>query len=70
MQFDWDDNSEIEVKVEKNQVMLWANKEGLVSLAKHLMKLSEDEHPSGYHFHLDDYNLLDKGSNEIVIGKK
>jgi hypothetical protein len=31
MQFDWEDDFEIEVKVENNQVILWANKDGLIS---------------------------------------
>jgi hypothetical protein len=70
MDFDWEDNFEIEVKIDKNTVLLWANKDGLISLANHLLKLSEDEFPSGYHFHLDDYNSLEEGSNEIIIGKK
>ncbi|MBX7171113.1 MAG: hypothetical protein K1X72_09155 [Pyrinomonadaceae bacterium] len=37
MQFDWEDNFEIEVKIDKNTVLLWANKEGLISLANHLL---------------------------------
>ncbi|MBX7171462.1 MAG: hypothetical protein K1X72_10945 [Pyrinomonadaceae bacterium] len=70
MQFDWEDDFEMEVKIEKNQVILWANKEGLISLANHLLKLSTDDFPSGYHFHLDQYNSLEDGSHEIIIGKK
>jgi hypothetical protein len=70
MDFEWEDDFEIEVKIENNGVLLFANKEGLISLANHLLKLSRDEFPSGYHFHLDKYNSLSDGSNEIIIGKK
>lgn len=70
MEFDWDDNAEIEIKIEDKSVLLFANKEGLISLANQLLELSKEEYPSGYHFHLDQHNSLDEGSNEIIIGKQ
>ena len=70
MDFDWDNNAEIEVTIENKSVLLFANKEGLISLANQLLELSKEEFPIGYHFHLDQYNSLEEGSSEIIIGKR
>lgn len=46
-----------------------ANTEGLMSLAKHLLELSQASVPSGTHIHLDEYNSLENGSIELIIEK-
>ena len=49
--------------------MLKANKEGLESLAKQLLQLSQNERPKGYHLHYDEYYSLEDGSVEFIIEK-
>ncbi len=66
----WDDEAEIEVRIEDKEVLLFANKEGLISLANLLLNLSQIEIPSGRHIHLDSYDSLEEGSNGLIIGKK
>jgi hypothetical protein len=68
-QFIWEPDAEIEVTVDNNVVQITANKDGLISLARHLINLSQDHFGKHYHFHLDDYNALEKGSNELIIQK-
>jgi hypothetical protein len=67
--FDWDYNFEIEVKVIDNAVQITANKAGLLSLARHLISLSQDHYGTGYDIHLDSYNSLEDGSNELILQK-
>ena len=68
MVFNWEDGFTIAVKTEYDAVVISANKEGLVSLAHHLIALSEDT-SQGAHFHLDTYNSLEDGSQELIIEK-
>jgi len=68
--FSWEDNFNITVKVKNDSVHVIANKDGLLSLAKHLVTLAQDDFPSGYHIHLDDLNSLEEGSNELIIIKE
>ena len=42
-----------------------ANREGLLSLAKHLTALADGE--PGEHVHYDEFNSLEEGSTEIII---
>lgn len=69
VQFDWEAGFEIRVIVENNEIKISANKEGLISLAKHLLVLAQDTVPTGYHLHLDEYNSLEEGSAAIIIEK-
>lgn len=65
----WEDGFEITTKIENNTLVLSANRAGLISLAKQLLTLAQTNVPEGCHFHLDEYNSLEKGSVEIIIGK-
>ena len=67
--FCWEENSEISTRVEMGDIVIRANKEGLVSLANHLLNLAQDEVPGGYHIHLDEFNSLEEGSVSLVIEK-
>ena len=67
MEFKWEDGFRIAVKNEGGQVRLSANREGLISLANHLKELAEET--PGSHFHLDKYNSLEEGSDELVVEK-
>lgn len=65
----WIDGFEIQTKVEDGLITIVANKEGLLSLANHLLNLAQNEVPSGSHIHLDEYNSLEEGSRELIIQK-
>ena len=67
MELKWIDGFVINVKIQERDVVLSANREGLLSLANHLVALSECE--SGCHLHLDKYNSLEDDSAELIIEK-
>ena len=67
MQFEWVDGFEIKVRIEDGAAVISSNREGLLSLAKHLKTLAESEGKD--HFHLDEYNSLEEGSSELIIEK-
>ena len=69
-EYKWENNFDIGVKAENGVVIITANKEGLTSLANHLLNLAQEKVPSGYHLHLDEYNSLDDGSLELIVQKK
>lgn len=68
--FEWEYGFDIETKFENGVINIAANKEGLVSLAKQLLALAQDEIPTGYHLHFDESNSLENGSIELIIEKK
>ncbi len=65
----WENNFKIIIEAKDNEVILSANREGLVSLANHLVNLAQSDVPVGTHIHLDEYNSLEEGSKEIIIQK-
>ena len=65
MNLEWLDGCTIKVGVKDNEVTLSANRAGLLSLANHLMTLSQE--PAGSHIHYDSFNSLEDGSAELVI---
>lgn len=67
MELHWIENFAITVKIQPdNAVLLSANKEGLLSLANHMIAMAEAENPCD-HIHLDQYNSLEDGSAELII---
>lgn len=69
-EYKWEDGFEIEARNLDGVISVIANKEGLISLANHLLNLAQFTVPSGYHLHLDEYNSLDEGSLELIFQKK
>ena len=63
----WNDGFKIEVKITDNEVVISANKEGLLSLSRQLAALA-DEAP-GTHIHYDAFNSLEEGSAQLIIAK-
>jgi len=63
MEFIWNDDFSISVRMEDDAVVISANKAGLLSLARHLETLANE----GGHFHLDQYNSLEEGSLELIV---
>ena len=68
MEINWHDGFNIKVKAENGEVLISANKEGLLSLADQLTALSEES--AGSHIHYGDYNSLEDGSDELIIELK
>ena len=70
LEFVWEDNFKIKTSMECDVITIEANSEGLLSLARHLILLSQKEVPSGSHYHLDEFNSLEDNSVELIISKK
>lgn len=69
MHLRWESGYCIKVEKSENEVLILANKAGLISLANHLLALSQDEITEGTHIHLDEYNSLEENSVDIIIEK-
>jgi len=67
MNIPWKEGSEISVRIDDHTAVITANREGLLSLAEQLMMLAYEE--SGSHIHYDEYNSLEAGSAEMILGK-
>ena len=65
MEIKWEEGFKINVSVEGNTATISANREGLLSLANHLMALVREE--PGSHIHLDEHNSLEDSSAELII---
>lgn len=67
--FLWEDNSVIKTKVEHDTFLLSANKEGLLSLGRHLISLAQDNIKNKEYLDFDEFNDLEKNSKRIVFIK-
>ncbi|OLT31157.1 hypothetical protein BJF79_08895 [Actinomadura sp. CNU-125] len=64
--FGWDDGYEISVGVEAGEVVVAANREGLISLARHLLTLAQEGVSPGAHVHLTAGQEIDSSSDLIL----
>ena len=69
MHFNWTDGWEFQSTFDHDEVVFAANKEGLLSLANHLINLAQDQFPSGHHFHFDRGVELSDDSVAVVFMK-
>lgn len=51
MKLEWVDHFSITIGINKGEIVIKANREGLLSLAKHLQKMAYDQVLTGYHLH-------------------
>ena len=65
MEYKWEDGYEIRIQLEDQAAVISANREGLISLADHLLALAEEK--PGCHIHLDQHNSLEEESAELII---
>ena len=65
----WCDGYSVKISTNDNEVIISANREGLLSLANHLLNLAQTEVSCGTHIHLDEYNSLEDGSLDLIIEK-
>ncbi|RZK58814.1 MAG: hypothetical protein EOO91_07140 [Pedobacter sp.] len=69
LQSNWEDGFEIKTIFSNEEIVISANKAGLISLAKQLLTLAQDTVPTGCHFHFDEFNSLEENSKELIIQK-
>ena len=67
MEINWKDGFKISVKCDGGAITLSANKEGMLSLANHLIALAGES--PGAHVHYDENNSLEENSMELIIEK-
>ncbi len=67
MKVEWVEGFKIKTSVENNEIVISANKEGMLSLARQLMELVDAD--LGDHIHYDEHNSLEEGSTEMIIEK-
>lgn len=67
IEYSWERGFEISTDINNGNIIISANREGLISLAKHLLTLAEM--PIQGHLHFDDLNSLEDGSVELIIEK-
>jgi len=66
MKIEWINGAEISVKCgDDSEVIISANREGLLSLARQLQELSQGM--PGDHIHYDEYNSLEERSCGMII---
>ncbi len=70
IKYSWVLGFEIEAFYKNDTINIVANKEGLISLANHLLNLAQDSVPNGHHLHFDKHNSLEDNSTDVVIQKK
>ena len=70
MAFVWEDGFSIKCSIDNDAVKIEANKEGLISLARHLLELAQEDVPEFEHMHFDEYNSLNCNSTELIIIKR
>lgn len=61
----WLDGFRIKAAVESREIVISANREGLLSLAGQLAALADGL--PGDHIHYDEHNALEAGSAELII---
>ena len=67
----WEPGAKYAIRVEANSVVLSANQNGLLSLAKQLLYLAHNDLPAGSHVHFDSFFTgRDAGGTELVIEKE
>ena len=65
---EWVDGFTIRVRSDSDgTVVVSANREGLLSLARQLTALADAD--AGSHIHYDEYNSLEEGSSQMIIEK-
>ncbi|NRF37199.1 hypothetical protein HQN83_00630 [Pedobacter sp. LMG 31643] len=65
----WTEGFELNVTIDNNVVIIKANKEGLISMANHLLNLAQDGIPKNHHMHFDEFSSLEGGLEELIIEK-
>ena len=71
IQYHWIGDSRISVTSFDGSVIIKANRDGLMSLANHLVNLAQEKMPKHSHMHFDELNGgVETGSMELIIEKE
>jgi hypothetical protein len=70
LQYKWELGFCVNVLVDDEGVTIQGNKEGLRSLANHLLTLADEQVPMTSHIHLDRESGLEDGSAALLITKE
>ena len=66
----WENGSKYTISVVANGVVISANKNGLVSIAKQMLYMAYNDLPVGSHVHYDSFfTKMNQEKNELVIEK-
>ena len=67
----WEDNSKYSIRVHDNDIVISANKSGLISLSKQMLYMAHNNLPEGSHVHYDKFfTKMNDEKYELVIEKK
>lgn len=66
----WVGDFEIETSMSNREIIISANKDGLLSLANDLLILAQEGVPEGHHHHYEPNYGLSENSVSLVIQKK
>ena len=70
MKIDWYGEFRIESNIQSDgAIVIRANKDGLITLAKQMLAMAEDSFLAGVHIHYDESSSLEDGSTEIILEK-
>ncbi|MFD2286690.1 hypothetical protein GJU39_22355 [Pedobacter petrophilus] len=67
--YEWEYGFEIKPIITNGEILITANRAGLISLARQLLTLAQEDIPVNFHLHYDSDNSLEEGSNELIIQK-
>ena len=65
MKIEWVDGFKIKAVAKNDKIVISANREGMLSLAKQFAAFADGV--PGDHIHYDEYNSLEEGSTELII---
>ena len=67
----WDENAKLKAQFLNGEVLLSANKQALLALAKQFVYLAVNDVPDGSHIHYDDFFCRGGflGDNELTVEK-
>ncbi len=67
----WEAGSKYAIDLQGNSIVLFANKNALISLAKQMLYMAYNDLPIGSHVHLDSFfTNINNDDIELVIEKK
>ena len=66
----WENGSKYAIKIADNTVMISANKNALISIAKQMIYMACNNLPVGSHVHYDSFFTETNGEYELVIEKE
>ncbi len=65
----WENGAKYMVNVDENHVILSANKDGLISLAKQMLYMAYNDLEIGSHVHFDSFFTKEENMCELIIEK-